>query len=59
MKKLLHIVATPRGDESRTLKVSSAFLASLITRYPDLDVHEINVATEELPALTLKVVSGK
>ena len=26
MKKLLHIIATPRGEESRTLAVTGAFL---------------------------------
>jgi hypothetical protein len=26
MKKLLHIIATPRQEESRTLKVTEAFL---------------------------------
>jgi len=26
MKKLLHIIATPRQEESRTLQVSEAFL---------------------------------
>lgn len=59
MNRLLHIVATPRGDESRTLKVSKAFLVSLKKKYTGLSIDELNVATEKLPALTLKIVSGK
>ena len=35
MKKLLHIIATPRENESRTLKVSAVFLETLKKKYPD------------------------
>ena len=34
MKKLLHIVATPRGEDSRTLKVSQAFCGLLQGKTP-------------------------
>lgn len=59
MKKLLHIIATPRAQDSRTLKVTEAFLASLRKKYPDCDIDELNVATEALPSLTVKVINGK
>ena len=41
--KLLHIVATPRGHESNTLKVSNAFIDSMRAKYADLDVDVINL----------------
>ena len=59
MKSLLHIIATPRGDESRTLKVTDAFLGRFKARYPDCKIDELNVFTEKLPELTAKRVDGK
>lgn len=59
MKKLLHIVAAPRGEDSRTLKVSRAFLEAFIRKNPDCKIDELNVATENLPGLSLKMISGK
>lgn len=59
MKKLLHIVATPRGDESRTLKVSGSFLKSLKSRYPDYVIDTLDLFKDKIPSLTLKTVSGK
>ncbi|HCD38759.1 MAG TPA: ACP phosphodiesterase [Candidatus Omnitrophica bacterium] len=59
MKKLLHIIATPRGDDSRTLKVSQAFLEALSKKNPDCKIDELNVATDTLPSLTLKMIDGK
>lgn len=59
MKKLLHIIATPRGAESRTLAVSRAFLENFLKIHPACAIDELNVATEELPPLTVKVVGGK
>ncbi|MBP7055810.1 MAG: NAD(P)H-dependent oxidoreductase [Candidatus Omnitrophica bacterium] len=57
--KILHIVATPRDRESRTLKVSSAFLDAIKKRYADLKVDELNVFIEKLPELTVKRLDGK
>ncbi|MDP3787155.1 MAG: NAD(P)H-dependent oxidoreductase [Candidatus Omnitrophota bacterium] len=59
MKKLLHIIATPREDESRTLQVSNTFLKALKEKHPDLTIEELNLFKEELPSLTLKRVDGK
>jgi FMN-dependent NADH-azoreductase len=59
MKKLLHIIATPRGDESRTLKVTRAFLDSFQSTHNDWVVEELNLFKEELPSLTVKRVDGK
>ena len=59
MKKLLHIIATPRGEESRTLKVSNSFLKTFITTHPDWVVEELDLTKEHLPDLTVKQVNGK
>jgi len=59
MKKLLHIIATPRGNESRTLKVSAAFLGALKKKYPSCAIDELNLFTEKLPELTVKRLDGK
>jgi len=59
MKKLLHIIATPRGEESRTLKVTHAFLEVFGKKYPGCEIDTINVTTEEMPSLTAQRASGK
>jgi len=59
MKKLLHIIATPRGESSRTLKVSNTFLNQLKKKYPDCEIDTLNVFTENLPNLTVKSIDGK
>ena len=59
IKKLLHIIATPRGSDSNTLKVSKAFLSEFSKKYPECVVDELNVATTKLPDLAVEEVSGK
>lgn len=59
MKKLLHIIATPRGEESRTLKVTAVFLEEFTKTHPDWVIDELNLFKEDLPELTVKRVDGK
>jgi FMN-dependent NADH-azoreductase len=59
MKKLLHIIATPRGEESRTLKVSGTFLEAFRKKYPACLIDELSLFTEKLPDLTVKRLDGK
>lgn len=59
MKKLLHIIATPRGEDSRTLRMSSAFLEAFVAANPEWILDELDLAHEELPSLTMKRVDGK
>lgn len=59
MKRLLHIIATPRADESRTLKVSKDFLGAFSKKYPECKIDELNLYTENLPSLTIEAVAGK
>ena len=58
-KKILHIVATPRGKESNTLTISRAFLDEYLKNNPDCVVDELNVTTAKLPDLAADEVSGK
>lgn len=59
MKRILHIVATPRGEESSTLKVSKIFLDGIKKRYPDYKIDELDLYSADLPALTVAMVAGK
>jgi len=59
MKKLLHIIATPRAGESMTLKVSETFLDSFKKKYPDSKIDTLDITREKLPPLTVKAVNGK
>lgn len=59
MKKIMHIIATPRKEESRTLRVSEAFLDALKKKHPDWVIDELRLFREELPELTVKTVGGK
>ncbi len=59
MKKLLHIVATPRGEHSRTLQVSHAFLETFKEKHPGCEIDPFNLCTQHLPALTTETLEGK
>jgi FMN-dependent NADH-azoreductase len=59
MKKLLHIIATPRDEESRTLRIAEQFLSAFRSSHPDWVVEDLNLSKETLPALTVKRVDGK
>jgi len=59
MKKVLHLIATPRAAESRTLKVSAAFLAALSAKYPACVIDERNLFVEPAPAVTQQTTAGK
>jgi len=59
MKKLLHIIATPRAGESRTLKVTKTFLEAFKDKHRDWLIEELDLTQEKLPELTVKQVDGK
>lgn len=59
MQKLLHIIATPREEESRTLKVSESFLDTFKANHPDWVFDTLNLTKEKLPSLSMKRVDGK
>ncbi|WP_235297303.1 FMN-dependent NADH-azoreductase [Portibacter marinus] len=47
--KLLHVVATPRGEKSNTLPISKAFINDLSSKFSDLEIKEINPFFDEIP----------
>lgn len=59
MDKLLHIIATPRGAASRTLKISNIFLDELQKQQPECTIDELNLFAEKIPLLTAKNIEGK
>lgn len=59
MKKILHIVASPRGDDSRTLQVSEAFLHQFLSTHRDWVEDELDLWKESIPPMTMKRVDGK
>ncbi|MHB8708350.1 MAG: FMN-dependent NADH-azoreductase [Desulfuromonadales bacterium] len=59
MKKLLHVIASPRGEKSRSLKVAGAFLERFREVHPEWLIDELNVFDETLPHLTARQVDGK
>jgi FMN-dependent NADH-azoreductase len=59
LKKIFHIIATPRGDESRTLRISKVFLDNFKKRDPSCIIEELELFKEKLPELTVKRVDGK
>jgi len=59
MNTLLHIIATPRGADSRTLKVTAAFLEGFRDRHPECRIDTLNLYDEKLPELTARQLDGK
>jgi FMN-dependent NADH-azoreductase len=49
--KLLHVVATPRGDSSHTLPIARAYIDALLEARPDTEVEEVDLFTLDLPAI--------
>lgn len=49
--KLLHVIATPREQQSNTMRIATAFLESLHAKYADLSVDTIDLFTSDLPAV--------
>lgn len=58
MKKLLHIIATPRGELSRTLKVSGAFLNEILQQNT-YEIEKLNLFEANLPQFAGQKAIGK
>ena len=58
MSKVLHIVASPRGDRSYSLRVARAFLESYQEAHPD-DVIETLDLAGPIPEFDATAVAGK
>ncbi len=50
-RRVLHIVATPRGLASNTGRISSVLLEALLERHDDLNVTTLDLFSADLPAV--------
>ena len=57
--KLLHLIATTRGEHSRTLSISKEFLRVLTEKHPHVTVEELDLSTTQLPPVLDSTVSAK
>ncbi len=57
--KLLHLIASPRGEKSKTLHIAREFLQSLEKQYPDLVVQSLDLFKATLPELIGNTVDAK
>jgi FMN-dependent NADH-azoreductase len=52
MKKILHIISSPRGDASISIKLGNAIVEKIKSTYPDSTVQENNLVENQFPHLT-------
>lgn len=57
--KLLHIIATPRGEKSRTLSISQAFLDTFLRVHPDVELETLDLFNADLPSVSGSTVDAK
>lgn len=59
MKKVLHIVASPRGNASRTLRIADSLIKKISHDFPGADIDTLDLFTEKLPEMNITRVKGK
>lgn len=59
MKKILHVIASPRGEKSRTLELAGTLLEKIKGDFPDAEVDTLNLFEEKLPPITDPAAQGK
>jgi FMN-dependent NADH-azoreductase len=57
--RLLHIISTPRGHESNTIRVSNALIEELYLKYEDLTVRVLDLFKADLPAVAGENIESK
>jgi FMN-dependent NADH-azoreductase len=57
--RMLHVIATPRGETSHTLRVSNAYLDAMRGRHPGLEIDELNLYEFDLPAVAGNNIRAK
>jgi FMN-dependent NADH-azoreductase len=57
--KVLHVIATSRGEHSSTLRVSQAFLESLHASDDNLSVDVVDLYNHDLPAVAGDNIKAK
>lgn len=56
--KVLHIIASPRGDDATSLRIAKVFLDAL-AQQAEVEVDELYLSSLKLPGLTYKAAQGK
>jgi len=51
MKKILHIISSPRGEASFSIKLGNAIIDKLKATYPGSTVNEVNLVEQQFPHL--------
>jgi FMN-dependent NADH-azoreductase len=51
MKKILHIISSPRGEESVSIKLGNALVEKLQGEYPGSTIKEVNLVNDPMPHL--------
>ncbi|MDB5139799.1 MAG: azoR [Mucilaginibacter sp.] len=51
MKKILHIISSPRGEASFSIKLGNAIIEKIKAEYPGSTVKESNLVTQQFPHL--------
>jgi len=59
MKKVLHIVASPRGEKSRTLIISASLLEKIKAVHGEITLDTLDLFVEKLPEMNITRVGGK
>lgn len=57
--KLLHIIASPRGEKSRTLGISNEFLKALKAKNPNLIIEDLDLFKTSLPEVFGYTIDAK
>ncbi len=51
MKKILHIISSPRGEASFSIKLGNNIVEKLLKKYPGATVNEVNLVDTKFPHL--------
>lgn len=51
MKKILHVISSPRGEVSVSIQLGKSIIEQILTKYPDSTVIERNLAEQSFPHL--------
>ncbi len=59
MTKLLHVISSPRGDNSESRALSTAFVDAYVQAHPDADVDTLDLWADPVPTFDGTRVEGK
>lgn len=51
MKKILHLISSPRGDESYSIKLANAVISKIRNEFPNSSVETVNLTENNVPHL--------